>query len=362
MTLKLNPNIKSLASYVLADLSVPPGKPLISLAQNELCFSPTEKVKQAASKSMANAQLYPDPDWLELSASIAEIHALNNKQILCGAGSMELLEVLGRIYLSNNDRVLMSEYGYSFFKTVAQMYGAAVDTAKEVNFTANVDHFLELVTDNTKIVFIANPGNPTGTLISSSEIRRLREKLPDHILLIIDEAYAEFIDNESYCELFDLVDLGNSIILRTFSKIYGLAGMRVGWGYFPENIYAAMRKVLNPNNISAPSQTASAIAMQQQDVIKKRKITIKAIREKFSTELISIGLTVPPSHSNFVLINFNNEHNAQTCFNRLREQGILMRPMGAYNLSHCLRATISQQEHMDMTIKHLTQILKENPA
>ena len=246
-----------------------------------------------------------------------------------------------------------------FFKTVAKMYGATVEMAKEFNFTTDIDNILTLVKPNTKIVFIANPANPTGTLISTDEIRYLREALDNDILLILDEAYAEFTDQPEYPPLFDLVDHGNTVVLRTFSKIYGLAGMRVGWGYFPGDIYASMRKVLNPNNISAPSQAAAATAMRQQNVVKQRKVSMDVIRNSFCSNLKNLGLKVPESHSNFVLINFGSQQKAQICFNHLRRQGIMMRPMGAYGLAHCLRATLSTEEHMGLTIQHLSTILRE---
>ncbi len=353
------PTIQTLAPYVLADLSGPKDKTLISLAQNELCFSPSEQVIEAANKAINNAQLYPDPDWVELTAAIAGVHDLNAKQILCGVGSMELLELLGRVYLSSDDRVLMSQYGYSFFKTVAQMYGTAVDMAREVNFTVNIDSILELVKPNTKFVFLANPGNPTGTLLAAQEILRLRNELPKNILLVVDEAYAEFTDPDTYPALFDLVGHGNTVVLRTFSKIYGLAGMRVGWGYFPSEVYSAMRKAMNPNNISAPSQAAATMAMRQQYIVEQRKAIIDSIRTKFVFELKQLGLDVPQSHSNFVLIDFTTKDRAQFCFEQLRAQGIIMRPMGAYGLTHCLRATLSHQDHMNATIEHLTRILEE---
>ena len=358
--IKLNNRIEALAAYQLADLNVPDDKTLISLAQNELCFSPSKTVKAAIKQSASHTQFYPDADWTVLKDSLAALHQLNPQQILCGAGSMELLEVLGRIYLSTCDRVLMSEFGYSFFKTVAKMYGAAIDTARESNYFVDVDSLLEHVKPDTKIVFVANPGNPTGTFISSSEIRRLREALPDKVLLIIDEAYAEFTDTETYTPLFDLVDQGNTVVLRTFSKIYGLAAMRIGWGYFPPSTHAAMRKVLNPNNVTAASQAAATAAVTQQHVIKKRAIEIRSIRENFTRQLQQLGLHLPLSQSNFVLVKFPNAALAQTSYTLLREQGILMRPMGVYGLDQCLRATLSHPTHMDLTLKHLSQILKEN--
>jgi len=358
MLIKENSTITNLAPYQLADLSVPEGKTLISLAQNELCFSPTTEVINAASQALKDAQLYPDPDWSALVKSIASVHNINHAQILCGAGSMELLEVLGRTYLSANDQVVMSEYGYSFFKTVALMNGSSVEMAAEVNFTVSIDNILSLVKPNTKMVFLANPANPTGTLISADEIRHLRDALDSNILLILDEAYAEFTDSNDYRALFDLVDIGNTVVLRTFSKIYGLAGMRVGWGYIPVDIYTTMRKALNPNNIPLASQAAAATAMQQQNIVNQRKADIKTIKTKFCSSLEELGLTTAESHSNFILINFDCDHKTKICFNQLRQQGIMMRPMGAYGLNHCLRATICIEENMKLTIKHLARILE----
>ena len=353
MHIKANTGIENLSAYQLADLSVPTDKPVISLAQNELCFGPSTAVMDSANRAATDANKYPDPTWFELTQAIASVHAINPEQILCGAGSMELLELLGRIYLSADDAVVMSEYGYSFFKTVAQMYCAQIDIAAETNYTTNVDLLLEQVKPNTKIVFIANPGNPTGTLLAASEIRRLRNELAGHILLILDEAYAEFTDTLNYPALFDLVDQGNTVVLRTFSKIYGLAGMRVGWGYFPKNVYTHIRKVINPNNISAVSQACAATAIQEHDVMKQRKDEINIIKGEFCRQLNSMGYITAPSHSNFVLIDFRTDAIANAAFMTLKNHGIILRPMKPYQLSHCLRATISNQSDMDYTIKVL---------
>ena len=356
MSIKANAGIESLSAYQLADLSVPSGKRVISLAQNELCFAPSDSVLESAHQAAINANKYPDPSWSELTHAIAKVHGINSEKILCGAGSMELLELLGRIYLSSDDAVVMSEFGYSFFKTVAQMYCAQINIAAETRHTTNVDLLLEQVEPDTKIVFIANPGNPTGTLLAADEIKRLREKLAEHILLIIDEAYAEFIDEENHPDLFDLADQGNTVVLRTFSKIYGLAGMRVGWGYFPTNVYSHMRKVLNPNNISTVSQSCAAVAIQQRDELKKRKNEINRTKYWFCQQLTTLGYTTTPSQSNFVLIDFNSQEFARSAFMALKNQGIVLRPMNAYGLSHCLRATLSNQSDMEITINAMSKL------
>ena len=355
MLIQANPGIRNLSAYQLADLSVAAGRRLISLAQNELYFGPTEKVMESAARAVADSNHYPDPQWSELTTAIANLHNIKQTQILCGAGSMELLELLGRIYLSSNDSIVMSEFSYSFFKTVAQMYCAKIEIAREINFSVNIDLILEKVKSDTKIVFIANPGNPTGTLLPVTEIRRLRHELPEQILLIIDEAYAEFTDSKDYSTLFDLVDCNNTVVLRTFSKIYGLAGMRVGWGYFPTDIYSHMRKVLNPNNISAVSQVCAATAVQDQFEIQKRRQQIKLTKTEFCTQLDAMGYNMPDSHSNFVLIDFGNNQIASAAYETLKNHGVILRPMNAYGLFHCLRATISNPQDMTIT----TQILKK---
>lgn len=352
-----NPFIQRLAPYALADLAVPPGQTLVSLAQNELSYAPGDDVLAAASRAMTRANRYPDPDWTDLTRAIAGVHHLDRERILCGAGSMELLEVLGRVYLSGSSHVVTSEYGYSFFRTVAAMYGAQVAIAAEQGYTVDVDALLRLVAPHTTMVFVANPGNPTGTLLSAGEIRRLRSALDESVLLVLDEAYAEFADTDDHPPLFDLVDRGDTVVLRTFSKIYGLAGMRVGWGYFPPDILGAVRKVLNPNNVSQASQAAAAVSIQRQDVVRQRRDATRRVRRDFRDRLHSLGLKTPDSHANFVLIEFPDACTAGACFAGLRAHGILMRPMQGYGLGHCLRATLADAEHLALALSHLSRLL-----
>lgn len=347
MRIKANPGIDNLTAYQMADLSTSSDMPLISLAQNELYLTPSAPVLETACRMAAEANRYPDAEWTELVTAIADVHNLDQMRIVCGAGSMELLEVLGRIYLSSGDAIVMSEYGYSFFKIVAQMYQAQINIAREINYTVEVDLLLKTVKPNTKIVFIANPGNPTGTLLPAAEIRRLRNGLADHILLIIDEAYAEFTDPVDYPALFDLTELNNTVILRTFSKIYGLAGMRVGWGYCPAQIYRLMRKVLNPNNLSSVSQACAAVAVQDRSEVQQRRDSVRSIKSAFCKALHAMGFATIDSHSNFVLIDFVTEQIAHAANVALKKQGLILRPVSNYGLPQCLRATISSRQHMN---------------
>lgn len=356
MTFRTKPGIEKLSAYQLADLTAPVDVPVISLAQNELPFVPSTKVLESGARAAADANLYPDPSWSELTHAIALQHQINQKQILCGAGSMELLELMGRCYLSESDAIVMSEFGYSFMKTVAQMYDARIDVAGEIDYTVNVDRLLEKVRPQTRMVFVANPGNPTGTLLSARELTRLREELPGDILLIIDEAYAEFADTDDYPPLFHLADSGHTVILRTFSKIYGLAGMRVGWGYFPIEIYQTVRKVLNPNNISAVSQACATAAICDQTEMLRRNRQINTIKSGFRRDLQAMGYHIPESHSNFLLIDFGSEKIARSVDLKLKNRGVILRPMHAYGLPHCLRATISHRQHMDFVIEILNDV------
>ncbi|WP_282608527.1 histidinol-phosphate transaminase [Pelagibius sp. Alg239-R121] len=351
--IKPNDHIAAMASYALADLTAPGGKTLISLAQNESAVPPSPRAIAAAQDTLASSRLYPDPDWTELCQAIAQVHALPPQQILCGAGSMELIGCLVRCYCGPDNRVLSSEYGYAFFRTAALAVGAAYDAAAESDFTLSVDALLSVVRPETRIVFVANPGNPTGTRVARSEILRLRGGLPDKILLVIDEAYGEFADRPGEAT-FDLVGAGNTVVLRTLSKAYGLAGSRVGWGLFPPAVAAEVRKVLNPNNISVASQAAATAALQDQDYMRAVCSKTAAQRDSFAAHMRALDLTVPASFTNFLLIAFADSSAALRADHFLRSEGILMRSMAGYGLANCLRATIGSEADMELAANQLT--------
>ncbi|MEM7206362.1 MAG: histidinol-phosphate transaminase [Pseudomonadota bacterium] len=351
---KPNATIENLSAYVLADLSVPDGVEPVLLAQNEHVFAPSEFALEAAVTAAAKSNLYPDPDWAELRRAIADVHQIDVANILCGAGSMELIGALGQCYLGAGDRVLVTQYGYLYTRTVANMAGATIDIAPEKNFHVDVDALLERVAPQTKMLFLVNPGNPTGTMIPNREIRRLREALPSHVMLIVDEAYAEFTNPADNPPVFDLVARGDTVVLRTFSKIYGLAGMRVGWCYCPNEIAQTVRKVLNPNNVSAPSQAAATAAMCDQEGMQATRDSINKIRDAFTESLRGLSLTVPQSHSNFVLIQFESEGAAKSAFAALKAKGIMLRGMAGYGLTDCLRATTGTEDQMQFVLNTLT--------
>lgn len=349
------PHVDAMAAYALADL----GGPLaVSMAQNESAFAASPKAVEAGQAALGELPLYPDPEWSDLRAAIAETHDLDPRSILCGAGSMELIGGLIRAYAGPGDRVLGTDYGYAFVSSASEQVQADYVKAREVDLTVSVDDILSAVTPETRIVFVCNPGNPTGTLITNSEVIRLRNKLPGDVLLVVDQAYAEFADDiHDPAEIFALVDRGDTVVTRTFSKAYGLAGARVGWGCFPSDIAGELRKLLNPNNVSIASQATAAAAMRDQTHMQGVVERTADIRDRFSAECRKLGLSVPDSHTNFVLLRFDSAEDAARADAALRSSNLLMRGMGGYGLGNCLRATICAPEVMDRARDVLKEVL-----
>jgi histidinol-phosphate aminotransferase len=344
-----------MSPYALPDISAADGLQPIVLAQNEHAYPPSEKVQAAVATAIGKGQLYPDSDCRELRHVIADVHQLNADNIVCGTGSMELMSGLMLAYLSAEDRLLMSEYGYLFMRTLAKLVGAKVDMAVEPNYRVDIDALLDKLEADTKLVFVVNPGNPCGSLIHNDEIRRLRAALPDEVLLLVDEAYAEFTDAGFHAPIFDLVEQGNTVITRTFSKIYGLAGLRVGWGYFADDIRDQVRKVLNPGSVSLLSQVAARAAMEDQQTVREASRLIAQQREYLSAAISALGLTVVPGQTNCILVDFVTAEDAASAFEFLRKHGLVVRPMGGYGLPACLRITIGTGEQMQMTAQTLAQ-------
>ena len=344
------PHVAALAPYALADLSVPDGLDPVSLAQNESAWPPSPDALQAARQAVNQARLYPDPDWSDLRAAISAVHDIDPDTILIGAGSMELIVALVAAYAGPGDTVLSTTHAYALFKGAAAMAGARYTAAPETDLTVSVDALLGAVTPQTRLVCVANPANPTGTRIGQADLARLRAGLPPDTLLLIDEAYGEFTDT---APTFHMTEAGNTVVLRTFSKAYALAGLRIGWGVFPPAVAEQVRKLLNPNNVSGPAQAAAAAAMRDQAHMHDLVRRTSAIRARFCRGLDGLGLTHVPSHTNFVLIRFADAQAAGSADAFLRQSGILMRGMGGYGLPECLRATISTEPAMDAALSGL---------
>lgn len=340
-------NVARLEAYALADLSLPPGKRPVQLAQNESAFPPSPSTFAA----VEGAQLYPDADWTDLRMAIATVHGVDPALILCGSGSMELIGALIRAYAGPGDEVLAPQHAYGFFRTATNIAGGVYVTAPEVDLNASVDALIAAVTDRTRVVCIANPANPTGTWLPADEIHRLRKELPSHIVLLVDEAYGEFAPGPALQD--ELVHHGNTVISRTFSKAYCLAGMRVGWAIMPLAIGLEVRKLLNPNNVSTAAQSAATAAMRDQTYMRDTVRRIAASRERFASRVDAMGLWTTASHANFVLIRFADADEAARADRALRTEGIIVRTQSGHGLPECLRVTIGTHAEMDLTAETL---------
>jgi len=344
------PHIAAMAAYAISD-PTPPGA--IALNQNESVWPPSPKALAAGAAAMASATRYPDPQWTALRTAIAEVHGIDAADILCGAGSMELIGALIRAYCGPGTEIVGSQYGYLFVATAAQHVNARYVTALEQTFTVDPEALLAAVTADTRLVFLCNPANPTGTRLDAATVRALRSSLREDVLLVLDEAYGEFVDDAD--ALFDLVQASQTVILRTFSKAYGLAGARVGWALAPDNVAQQMRKVMNPNNVTTVAQAMATAAMKDQAHMRNLVQKTVRLRDAFADDMRALGIPVPTSHTNFVLLPLGSEDRAVKLNAALKANGLLVRPMGGYGLPQCLRATIGTADHMD----RVTQVIKE---
>jgi histidinol-phosphate aminotransferase len=333
--------------YLRADLSVNPGLPILQLSKNESAMPLPSRWLDAAARAIGAANTYPDPDCRQLRRAIAETFCLDEQRIVCSAGLMECLQSIALAYLDPGDNVVIPEYGFAFFRNVTELAGAQVTLASEKGFQVDADSILQAVTDRTKMVIFANPGNPTGTYLSRRSICELRSRLPASALLVIDEAYAEFVREERYEPLFDLTNLGNVIVLRTFSKTYALAGFRVGWAYCPPGLVEYLRRIQVPAIVNSVAQAIAAAAVRDQDYVCTFKHEMRGIRDRFVQRMTRLHRISPvASETNFVLLRARSEAEARSLDGFLRQHGIVLRRQTAVGLADCLRASVGTEDQM----------------
>ncbi|MEO1194178.1 MAG: histidinol-phosphate transaminase [Pseudomonadota bacterium] len=358
MSIAPRPHVAAMAAYPLPDVGRGGEEPPISLAQNESFQPPSLAAQSAAQAALANGQLYADPGWNRLRAAIARQHGLDPATLLCGAGSMDLIAALAQAYLGPGTAALIPAQGYLFFRTATQLSGARVDLAPEVDFAVDHQALLRALQPDSKILFVADPANPTGTFKGAAWLRQLRTALPEDLLLVIDQAYGEFVDPQE-SDLFDLVQRGDTVILRTFSKAYGLAGLRCGWGCFPSAFAQEVAKFLFGGNPSGPSQAAATAAMDDQASMRALVAETGKRRQILTQRLRGLGITVPESHTNFLLLVFPDASVAALADQRLREAGLVLRPMASYDLPQALRLTIGPEPALDRVVAILEDLRAE---
>jgi len=336
-----------IATYVPGKDTVQGVEKVYKLSSNETPFGPSEHVAKAIEDTLGQLEIYPDGSALALREAIAQAHGLNAANIMCGNGSDELLTLLCQTYLSSGDEAIYSEHGFLVYKIQILASGATPVVAPETNLTVDVDQMLSLVTDKTKMVFIANPNNPTGTYLPIDELRRLHSALPKHVILVLDAAYAEYVRKNDYEAGIELVSSNENVVMtRTFSKIYGLAGLRLGWLYGPEHVLDALNRVRGPFNVNAIAIAAGVAAIKDKAHIETSVEHNQIWLEKLSTEFEQLGLEVTPSVGNFLLITFPTDENknADAANEYLLSKGFVLRKVGSYGLPKSLRMTVGTEE------------------
>ncbi len=354
------PGIMDITPYKGGESAIEGVDRIIKLASNEGPFGPAPSAIEAINKVSNTQHRYPDGGATALRKKIGTKFNINPDQIVCGAGSDEILGLLVRAYAGPGDEVLYSDHGFLMYPIAAKAAGATPVTAMETNLTTDVDAMLSAVTDRTRIVFVANPNNPTGTYIPKSEMNRLRQGLRDDILLVIDAAYAEFMTEDDYDAGIELVNrTKNTIMTRTFSKMYGLGGIRLGWGYGSEEITDVLNRARNPFNVTSLALAAGEAALDDElFVAKTRKHNTHWLRwtEENARKL---GLECTTSHANFALIRFphQDKHSSRAADAFLRSKGIIVRAMASYGLGDCLRVSIGTEEEMLAFMEALTEFM-----
>lgn len=360
MTLQPRPGILDIKPYKPGAADAPGIANPVKLSSNENpmgCSPPARTAFEAASK---NLNLYPDGGATRLRQALGKANNLDPDRIVCGTGSDELLQLLGRAYLAPGDKVVQSQYGFLVYRLVAMQSGAELISAPEQNYTTDVDAVLEAAGEDARIVFIANPNNPTGTYISHAEIRRLREGLPDNTLLVVDEAYAEYVDVPDYDTAFDLArEYDNVVVTRTFSKIHGLAALRLGWAYADASIIDVLNRVRGPFNVNLPAIEAGIAAINDTDFQTRSANHNRQGLAYMHQQLGGLGLDVTPSVGNFVLVHFP-ETDGKTATEAdafLTGRGLIVRPVAPYGLPNSLRITIGLDGDNRKIVEALTEFL-----
>ena len=354
------PGILDIAPYVGGEARIAGVERPIRLASNESALGPSAKAVAAYRSLAAHVHRYPEGNAWELREALGRNHGLDPGRIVCGAGSDELIGLLLRSYAGPGDEVLYSRHGFLMYPIGAMSVGATPVAAPERALMTDVDALLARVTERTRIVFVANPNNPTGTYLGADAMARLHAGLPSSVLLAIDAAYAEFVNRNDYEAGIALVDRAeNVVMLRTFSKIYALAGLRLGWAYCPPAVADILNRVRGPFNVSAPALAAGVAALDDVEALNRARTHNERWLPWFSERLASMGIPLTPSVANFVLARFSDEvrKDADAAFAFLQSRGILTRKMGGYGLPHHLRITIGTGPEMETVAQALGEFM-----
>jgi len=350
--------ILDIAPYVPGD-ERSPARRVFKLSSNETPLGASAAAIEAYRENAEALHVYPDGGAVALREAIAAAYGLNGERIVCGCGSDEILSLLAQTYLAAGDEAIFTEHGFLVYKIAIQAAGATPVMVRETDETANVDSILEGVSEKTKIIFLANPNNPTGTYIPHNEVRRLHAGLPSSTLLVLDAAYAEYVMGDDYEDGAKLVERSSRVVMtRTFSKIHGLSALRLGWAYCPAAVVEVLNRLRGPFNVSQAALAAGCAALADQAHVARSLAHNAAQRTRLAADLTALGLDPRPSLGNFLLVRFpDGAAAAEKTHKALKGRGILVRAMGAYGLPDCLRITIGTEDEVRACVDALKEIL-----
>jgi histidinol-phosphate aminotransferase len=358
--LRPRPGILEIEPYVGGKAEAPGGARAIKLSANESPLGPSPKAVAAVRAAAAETHRYPDGDAVRLRRAIADCSDLDPDRIVCGAGSDELIQLLMRAYAGPGDEVLYSAHGFLMYKLCALGVGATPVAAPERELIADVDALLARVNTRTRMVFIANPNNPTGSYLAADDLARLHAGLPDDVLLVIDAAYAEYVGRNDYLAGVELVDgAGNVVMTRTFSKLFGLAALRLGWLYAQPPLVDALHRIRGPFNVGTLAQVAGIAALGDPEHQERAKAHNDRWLPWLRREIGGLGLEAHPSVANFVLISFPERagRSADAASAWLERRGILARAMGAYGLPQSLRLSVGLEDDNRLAVAALREFM-----
>jgi histidinol-phosphate aminotransferase len=354
--------LKNIAPYVGGESEITGFDRVIKLASNEGAFGPSPKTLEALNAIGGDFHRYPDGDCNEIRDLLAAKNKLPKNNIICGAGSDELISLLCRSYAGPGDEILYSAHGFAMYPIYGRTVGATVVGAPENGITVDVDQLLAHVTDKTRLLFIANPNNPTGTYIPTSEVQRLIDGLRKDVLLVLDSAYSEFVDRDDYSDGAEFVTANdNVVVLRTFSKIYGMGGLRLGWTYAPDSVIDILNRMRSPFNVAYPAMVAGVAAIQDEEFLKMSQEHNKKWLKWTTDSIRALGLEVPDSVCNFVIVRFPEDKGknatAESADVFLKSKGIIVRRMAGYGLPDALRISIGLEDEMKIVVDALSEFV-----
>jgi histidinol-phosphate aminotransferase len=346
----MKPWIAAIHAYVPGKSAGDDGRPLVKLSANENPLGTSAKALAARDGAVVPS-LYPDPDSTALRTALGKLHGIDPARIVCGTGSGELLTLAASAFAGPGDEVVYVRYGFSLYEIAARRSGATPVVAPDADYGTDVDALLALVNERTRVVFIANPNNPTGRFMPRAELARLHAGLPGNVLLVLDQAYAEYVAPEDDDGSLALAAAhANVLVTRTFSKAYGLAGERVGWATGAPELIGALNRIRGPFNLGNSAQATALAAVEDQAFVEQSRRHNTAERERFVTAIEALGnhgLRAVPSEANFVLVLFEGKLTGEAAYKGLAERGYIVRWLPGQDLPHALRITIGTREQMD---------------